>query len=100
MIFDILYCRPCGYHDRAHELAAVLRDRFDVEVTVGEGKLGQFDVFLDGELVASKGGFWKRKFTHSTPPQAKILEAIEKAVADRPDDSCEISQGASGSHTR
>ena len=26
--FEILYCEPCGYRDRAVELATVLRQRF------------------------------------------------------------------------
>ena len=64
MQFHILYCRPCGYRDRAEELAVELRGRFGAEVVVEEGKFGQFDVLLDGELVASKGGFWKRTLIH------------------------------------
>lgn len=57
MDFLILYCEPCGYRDQAGELATELRERFAATVTVEEGKFGQFDVLLDGELVASKGGF-------------------------------------------
>jgi selT/selW/selH-like putative selenoprotein len=90
MQFHILYCRPCGYRDRAEELAVELRSRFGAEVVVEEGKFGQFDVLLDGELVASKGGFWKRKLIHGAPPQAKILEAINRAIADREGDFCRI----------
>lgn len=90
MEFEILYCRPCGYRDRAEELAAVLRERFTARVTVKEGRFGQFDVLLDGELVASKGGFWKRKLVHGAPPQPRILEAIERALAGREGDACEI----------
>ena len=55
MEFHILYCRPCGYRDRAEELAVELRSRVGAEVVVEEGKFGQFDVLLEGELVASKG---------------------------------------------
>ncbi len=90
MEFVILYCQPCGYRDRAEELAVELRDRFDAQATVEEGKFGQFDVLLDGELVASKGGFWKRKLTHGAPAQEKILEAIHRALADREGDVCEL----------
>ena len=93
MEFYILYCRPCGYRGRAEELAVELRSRFGAEVVVEEGKFGQFDVLLDGELVASKGGFWKRTLTHGAPPQAKILGAITRALADRPGDVCEIPSG-------
>lgn len=37
MQFRILYCRPCGYRDRAEELAIELRSRFGAEVGVEEG---------------------------------------------------------------
>ena len=90
--FRIFYCRPCGYRDRAEELATELRGRFDAQVTVEEGGFGQFDVLLDGEIVASKGGFWKRMITHGAPPQPQIMDAIERALADREGDLCEISQ--------
>jgi len=90
MEFKILYCNPCGYLERAEELAAELRKRTGARVTVEEGKLGQFDVLLDGELVASKGGFWKRMLKHGAPPQPEILKAIERALADRQGDACEI----------
>jgi selT/selW/selH-like putative selenoprotein len=83
MEFKILYCKPCGYRDRVDELATELRERFGVPVTVEEGKFGQFDVLLDGGLVASKGGFWTRKLTHGAPPQRQILEAIDRAIGDR-----------------
>jgi selT/selW/selH-like putative selenoprotein len=95
MEFRILYCGPCGYRERAVELAAELRQRVDAQVTVEEGGFGQFDVLLDGALVASKGGFWKRMLVHGVPPQAQILEAIERALADREGDSCDITPTAS-----
>lgn len=95
MKFHILYCRPCGYRDRAEDLATELRGRFDAQVTIEEGGFGQFDVFLEGEIVASKGGFWKRMITHGAPPQPRIMEAIERALADREGDVCELpSSGA------
>jgi hypothetical protein len=31
-----------------------------------------------------------RKLIHGAPPQAKILEAIDRALADREGDSCEM----------
>lgn len=90
MQFQISYCRPCGYRERAEELAVELRSRFGAKVAIEEGGFGQFDVFLDGELVASKGGFWMRKLIHGAPPQAKLLEAISAALADRDGDACKI----------
>jgi selT/selW/selH-like putative selenoprotein len=90
MDFRILYCRPCGYRGRAERLAEELRDRFGAQVAIDEGGFGQFDVFLDGRLVASKGGFFKRMVIHGAPPQAALLVAIERAIADREGDACEI----------
>ena len=90
MDFRILYCSPCGYRGRADDLAAELRGRFGAQVSVEEGKFGQFDVLLDGELVASKGGFWARKLKHHTPTQPELVASIERALADREGDACEI----------
>jgi selT/selW/selH-like putative selenoprotein len=92
MRFHIFYCGPCGYRERAEALAAELRHRFDAQVAIEEGGFGQFDVLLDGDLVASKGGFWKRMITHGAPPQAQILQIIERALADREGDRCDLSR--------
>ena len=81
MQFRILYCGPCGYRADADGLAAALEERYGAAVSVEEGAFGQFDVLLDGELVASKGGFWKRKLVHGAPPRERVLEAIERALA-------------------
>ena len=90
MGFHILYCGPCGYLSRAEDLAKELRESFDAEVTIEEGKLGQFDVILDGELIASKGGWWKRKLIHGAPSQEKLMAAIRSAMGDREGDYCEL----------
>lgn len=90
MVFRILYCGPCGYRQRADELAAELRQRFDAHVDIEEGGFGQFDVLLDGILVASKGGLLKRMLVHGAPAQPQLLAAIEHAVADREGDSCAL----------
>jgi selT/selW/selH-like putative selenoprotein len=88
--FRILYCVPCRYRDRAEALADELRRRFGASVNVEEGGFGQFDVFLDGELVASKGGLLRRMLVHGAPPQAQLVESIERALADREGDRCDI----------
>jgi predicted Rdx family selenoprotein len=88
--FRILYCGPCGYRERAEELAADLRNRPGARVIVEEGGFGQFDVLLDGELVASKGGLWKRMLKHGAPPQPEILKAIDRALANREGDACDV----------
>ena len=95
----VLYCGPCGYESRAEDLAHELRERFDAEVEIEEGKLGQFDVLLDGELVASKGGFWGRMLKHGAPPQPEIMASIERAMADRQGDACELTDAAPSAQT-
>lgn len=90
MTFHILYCGPCGYRQRADDLATELRHRFNAEVTIEEGGFGQFDVLLDGELVASKGGLLKRMLVHGAPPQPQLLAVIERSVAAREGDTCTI----------
>jgi selT/selW/selH-like putative selenoprotein len=91
MDFEILYCKPCGYRERADDLAAELRERFGARVTVEEGKFGQFDVRMDGEVVASKGRtFLRRMLTHGAPPQHELLEAIERHLAVQTGDVCEV----------
>ena len=95
MEFRILYCKPCGYRGRAEELANELRSRFGATASIEEGGFGQFDVFLDGNLVASKGGFFKRMLIHGAPPQAEMLAAIERVLADEEGDACAIVDGGS-----
>ena len=90
MEFRILYCKPCGYRERAEALAAELRERFGAGVSIEEGGFGQFDVSLDGELVASKGGVLWRMLIHGAPPESKLMAAIERAVATRAGDACSV----------
>lgn len=87
--FRILFCGPCGYEPRARDLAAELEVRFGAEVEIEEGSFGQFDVLLDGELVASKGGFFRRVTIHGAPAQERLLASIEKHLAVRDGDACE-----------
>ena len=96
MEFEILYCRPCGYRTRAEALAAALRERYGAKVAITHGKFGQFDVLLDGTLVASKGRFLKRVLTHGAPPQHELIRAIETHLEVREGDSCELPGSADG----
>jgi selT/selW/selH-like putative selenoprotein len=84
----ILYCRPCGYRGRAEALASELRERFGATVETVEGKLGQFDVFMDDELVATRS---KSLIARLLPPKsAAVIAAIEAALATRQGDHCEV----------
>jgi hypothetical protein len=51
---------------------------------------GRFDVFLNGNLVAPKGGFLTRMLIHGAPPQDEMLAAIGRAVADAEGDACQL----------
>ena len=44
----IVYCHLC-YRERAESLAKELGAQLGTKVEVVEGKLGQFDVLIDGE---------------------------------------------------
>ena len=90
MDFRILYCKLCGYRERAESLATELRERFAATVSIAEGKFGQFDVLLDGEVVASKGRFLRRVLVHGAPEQGVLMQAIERALAVRTGDACAI----------
>jgi hypothetical protein len=96
MEFEILYCKPCGYRERAESLAVELRERFGASVSVREGGFGQFDVLLDRELVASKGKLLRRLLVHGPPSEERIRTAIEAALATREGDACAIPPAARG----
>lgn len=52
----IKYCTVCwGYRNRAVEIADRLRTKFGAQVEVAGGKPGQFDVYVDGREVVSRG---------------------------------------------
>ena len=85
----ISYCRPCGYRSRADALADELRARFSADVEVVEGKLGQFDVVVDGVLVVSHGDTLISHFRRP-PKLAAIVGAIEARLATREGDHCEV----------
>ncbi|BFH73685.1 Rdx family protein [Sulfurisphaera javensis] len=71
----IVYCRPCGYLDRALNLAKDILTYFDnVEVTLEQGKNGIFDIYLDGNLIFSR--YEQKRF----PEHEEILKEISKKV--------------------
>jgi selT/selW/selH-like putative selenoprotein len=87
---QIVYCAPCGYRKRANDLADDLRRRFDAHVAVTEGKLGHFDVFVDGTLVASRGETLLARMLHKPPNAAVVVAAIEQYLAPGEGDHCEL----------
>lgn len=76
----IRYCTICfGYRDRALAVADELRRRFDAEVEVIGGKVGQFDVEIDGALVVSRGQSLLARMKPALPPKtAEAIAAVER----------------------
>ena len=52
--------------------------------------VAQFDVLLEGTLVASKGKFLRRVLVHGAPPQSELMASIERHLAVREGDACEL----------
>jgi hypothetical protein len=88
----ISFCTVClGYRARAEALAQELRVRFGADVAVVEGKLGQFDVTADGQLVASRGETLLSRLRPVRPPKnAAVIEAIERHLQPREGERCDV----------
>lgn len=56
---------------------ALIRQHLKVEPTLVPGKTGQFDVIVDGKIVATRGGNW---FTRSLGAGYPDLEAIVRQL--------------------
>jgi len=80
MDIRIAHCTVCwGYKDRALTLGEALRKRFGAKVEVVGGGLGQFDVRVDGKLVASRGeSLLARIKPPRLPDAAEVIAAIER----------------------
>jgi Rdx family len=76
----IRYCTICfGYRDRALAVAEEVRRRFDADVEVVGGKLGQFDVEIDGTPVVSRGVSFLARLKPALPPgTAEAIAAVER----------------------
>lgn len=79
----ITFCTICfGYRGRALAIAEELRRRFDAKVEVIGGKVGQFDIELDGVLVVSRGRSLLARMKPSLPPKSdETIAAIERQLA-------------------
>ncbi|PVU73999.1 hypothetical protein DDW13_09105 [Acidianus hospitalis] len=75
IIVKIVYCRPCGYLDRALELARDLLQYFEnIKVEIEQGKNGIFDVYLNDELIFSR--YKEKRF----PENMEILKEVGKRI--------------------
>jgi ubiquinone/menaquinone biosynthesis C-methylase UbiE len=71
-----------GYRERALALAAALRERFDARVEVVGGMLGQFDLSVDGKLIAWRGGSFLERIRPPRLPDADaVIAAVERYLA-------------------
>lgn len=79
----ITHCTVCwGYRSRALELADAFRTSFGARVEVAGGKLGQFDVYVDGRQVVSRSeGAILRMKLGGLPEVAEVIGAIENSLA-------------------
>lgn len=69
----IVYCRPCGFLDRALNLAREVLAYFeDVSVELQQGKNGIFDVYFNDKLIFSR--YEAKRF----PEEQEILKEIAK----------------------
>ena len=80
MNVTIRYCTVCfGYRDRALAVAEERGRRFDANVEVIGGKVGQFDVEVDGTLIVSRGQSFLARMKPVLPPKAaQAIAAVER----------------------
>ncbi len=70
-IVKIVYCRPCGYLDRALNLTRDILSYFeDTKVELEQGKNGIFDVYIDGNKIFSR--YEEKRF----PENEEILKKL------------------------
>ena len=62
---------------------ALIKQRLNIDAICTPGKTGQFDVLVDGERVAQRGGNWlTRSFGAGYPDLQKVIEQL--AEKNRP----------------
>lgn len=61
---------------------ALIKERLGIEAMTKPGKMGQFEVFADGERIAGRGGNWfTRSFGAGYPDLDSVVEQLEKRGA-------------------
>jgi len=60
----------------------LIKNRLDIEAVIKPGKTGQFEVIVNGERIAERGGNWfTRSFGAGYPDLDKVVEQLEKRRA-------------------
>lgn len=57
-------------------LAAQIRKHTGLEVKLVQGKPGQFDVFVDGENIATRAKGWQRLFGGGWPQAEEVIAVL------------------------
>jgi hypothetical protein len=58
---------------------ALIKKRLGIDTVLTPGKTGQFEVIVDGERIAERGGNWfTRKFGAGYPDLNAVVEQLEK----------------------
>ena len=71
---------------KAASLAALIKRRLNIEARVEPGEHGRFDVKVDGELIASRGGNWfTRRLGAGWPDPAGVVALLEARGERRAD---------------
>jgi len=61
---------------------ALIKKRLDIEAIIKPGNTGQFEVFVDGERIAERGGNWvTRSFGAGYPDLDNVVEQLAKRRA-------------------
>jgi hypothetical protein len=62
---------------------ALIKARLHVELVCTPGKIGQFDVVADGEMISGRGRNWlTRRFGAGYPNLEGVVELLEKRSAN------------------
>ncbi len=74
-MLKVVYCRKCGYIDKALDLARDVLSYFqDVEVILSQGENGIFDVYLNQKMIFSR--YEEKRF----PDNREILKKISEEI--------------------
>ena len=62
---------------------ALIKEHLDIEPVVKPGSTGQFDVFADGDKIATRAGNWlTRQFGAGYPDLDRVVDLLAKHRAD------------------
>jgi selenoprotein W-related protein len=79
VVIEIHHCTTCGFRAQAAELAAEIRKELGFKPVLIVGKIGSFDVFINGTLLFS------RKEAGRFPNPGEIVQMIEDFL-DNPEE--------------